>query len=183
MGIRASVQGHMKGLCSSASCLWWWPTTDARGAVWGSTSIQGGIFSLNSGNSPAFSNLWLWDILRAWYQWHVRKGDILEAHRCNSSTSSHHWSAYPFLLLLATLLFFLKSGWHALRSSSLFFPNFWISFCLEQSWQVALTHCMLGIHSVLQSLSSSSREIEYLKADHLPQQSLCKKVQIHNICT
>lgn len=176
MGIRASVQGHMKGLCSSASCLWWWPTTDARGAVWSSTSIQGGLFSLNSGNSPAFSNLWLWDILRVWYQWCLRREDIPEAHRCNLGTSSHHWSAHPFLLLLATSLFFLKSGWHALQSSSLLFPNFWISFCLEQSWQVTLPCCVLGIHSVLQSLRSLPPEIRYLEADHLPRQSQCEKV-------
>lgn len=176
MGIRASVQGHMKGLCSSVSCLWWWPATDAQGALWSRASIQGGIFSLNCGNSPAFSNLCLWDILRAWYQWHLRKGDTLEVHRRNSGTSSHHWSAHPFLLPLATSLYFLKSGWCALMSSSLLTPNFWISYCFKQSWQVTLAHCMLGIHSVLQSLGSSSTEIGYLKADHLPQQSLCKKV-------
>lgn len=148
MGIRACAQGYMKGLCSLASCLWWWPTTDAQGAVWSSTSRQGGIFSLNSGNSPGFINLWLWDILRARYQWHLRKGDTLEAHRCNSGTSSHQWSEHPFLLLLATWLFFLRSGWYVLMSSSLLTPNFWNSYCFEQGWQVALTHCMLGIHSV-----------------------------------
>lgn len=105
MGIRASVQGHMKGLCSSASCLWWWPTTDAQGAVWSSTSIQGGLFSLNSGNSPAFSNLWLWDILRVWYQWCLRREDIPEAHRCNLGTSSHHWSAHPFFFTTGHIAF------------------------------------------------------------------------------
>lgn len=53
MGIRASVQDCMKGLCSSVSCLWWWPTTYGWGVVWSSTSMQGEMPSLNSGNSPA----------------------------------------------------------------------------------------------------------------------------------
>lgn len=165
MGFRTSVQRHMKSLCSSASCLWWWPTIDPQGVVWSSTSIQGGIFSLSSGNSPAFSNLWLWDILRVWYHWHLRKGDILEAHRYHSGTSPHYWSAHSFLLPLATFLPQVR----VTCPPALLPPFPKLLDLLEQSWQVTLTYCMLGIHCVLLSLSSSSTEIRYLKADHLPQ--------------
>lgn len=57
---------------------------------------RAGYFSPNSGNSQALSNLWLWNILRAWYQWRLRKGDILEAQRCNSGNSSPFWLEHLF---------------------------------------------------------------------------------------
>lgn len=129
----------------------------------------------------AFSSLWPWVALREWYQRHLRKEATLEAHRCNSGTFSHHWSAHPFLGYADYTACLL---WVRVSSVLLSCPSFTSLLDLFHWTELAnCTYTMLGIHSVLQSVGSFSREIRYLKADRLPQQSLCKNMRFHNTCT
>lgn len=130
---------------------------------------------------PVFSNLWSWFVLREWYQRHLRKEATLEAHRCNSGTFSHHWSAHPFLVYTGYTACLL---WVRVSSVLLSCPSFTSHLDLLPWTEMAnCTYTMLGIHSVLQSLGRFSREIRYLKADCLQQQSLCKNMQFHKTCT
>lgn len=174
MGIRASVQDCMESLCSSAPCLWWWPTAYAQGVVWSSTSMQGEMFSLKRGNSPASA---ICD------SGHPQSMVPVMSQRRRYSQGREMHSTHLFLITGQHIRLFCHwphcfpslAGVTALWSSSLLVPNFWIS-SFEQSCLDTLTHSMLGFHAVLQSSSSFPPEMGYLKTGHSPQQPLCKKV-------
>lgn len=99
----------MKGLCSSASHLWWWPTC-VWGEVWAAQACRERWFPWTVKTVQLQQTVVL-DILRVWHQWCLRDRDILEAQRCIPHTSFPSLVSTSFSFVTGHAAFLPQSGW------------------------------------------------------------------------